>query len=213
MEIQKINAAGITADKVASVFKENRIEYNSVENVNWPSDYPYKPDFKFAIAHDGKNVFIHYKVSEKTSRAAADRDCGRVWEDSCVEFFFAPDENGYYNFECTCIGKLLIAYGAGRHERQQAPKESLESVQRWASIGSEPFEEKPCGPWEVALIIPVSALFRHEIHDLDSLEARANFYKCGDLLSTSHFISWAPIKTETPDFHRPEFFAEIKFAD
>lgn len=211
MKIQKINAAGITADKVASVFKENRIEYNSVENVNWPEEFPYRPDFKFAVAHDGKNIFIHYKVSEKTSRAVAQEDCGRVWEDSCVEFFFAPDADGYYNFECTCIGKLLIAYGADRHERQQAPKEALESVHRWASIGDGTFEEKACGPWEVALVIPASALFKHNIVDFCSLKAKANFYKCGDLLSTPHFISWAPIQTKTPDFHRPEFFAEIEF--
>lgn len=213
MKIRKIDVVDLTAERIPKVFKEKDIQYNAVDNVNWPSDYPYKPDFKLAVAHDGKNIFIHYKVSEKTSRAAADMDCGPVWEDSCVEFFFAPDENGYYNFECTCIGKLLIAYGADRHERQQSPREALEMVGRWASIGTEPFAEKPCGPWEVALAIPVSALFRHEIHDLDNLVAKANFYKCGDLLSTPHFISWAPIKTETPDFHRPEFFAELEFDD
>jgi enamine deaminase RidA (YjgF/YER057c/UK114 family) len=25
-----------------------------------------------------------------------------------------------------------------------------------------------------------------------------------------HFLSWNPIKTETPNFHVPEFFGEIK---
>ena len=41
---------------------------------------------------------------------------------------------------------------------------------------------------------------------------RANVYKCGDLLPVPHFISWNPITTESPDFHRPEFFGQMRFA-
>ena len=38
-----------------------------------------------------------------------------------------------------------------------------------------------------------------------------NLYKCGDNLSHPHFLSWQPIDTPQPDFHRPEFFAAGKF--
>ena len=37
-------------------------------------------------------------------------------------------------------------------------------------------------------------------------------YKCGDELPHPHFRSWKSIETEKPDFHRPEFFAEVAFA-
>ncbi|MDE6269894.1 MAG: hypothetical protein K2M12_03440, partial [Muribaculaceae bacterium] len=42
-------------------------------------------------------------------------------------------------------------------------------------------------------------------------QLRANFYKCGDLLSTPHFLSWNRVDTPHPDFHRPEYFGAIKF--
>lgn len=41
---------------------------------------------------------------------------------------------------------------------------------------------------------------------------KANFYKCGDGLTVPHYLSWSPIVTEKPDFHRPEFFNQIKLA-
>ena len=31
---------------------------------------------------------------------------------------------------------------------------------------------------------------------------RANFYKCGDKTAHPHYVSWAPINTPQPDFHR-----------
>lgn len=39
----------------------------------------------------------------------------------------------------------------------------------------------------------------------------ANFYKCADGTSLPHYLSWSPIETEKPDFHRPDFFGEIYF--
>ena len=46
--------------------------------------------------------------------------------------------------------------------------------------------------WEVALVIPYSAFFLHDITSLDGKTLRANFYKCGDKLQTPHFLSWNP---------------------
>jgi hypothetical protein len=37
----------------------------------------------------------------------------------------------------------------------------------------------------------------------------ANFYKCGDELSVPHYISWAPIEAEKPNFHRPDCFGKM----
>ncbi len=41
------------------------------------------------------------------------------------------------------------------------------------------------------------------------VELMGNFYKCADRTSSPHFLSWAPISTPEPDFHRPEFFSKI----
>lgn len=77
---------------------------------NWPEAFPAKPKASFRIFHDGENLHIRYRVDEPGTAAATTADNGPVWLDSCVEFFIAPDDAGYYNFELNCIGALLIGY-------------------------------------------------------------------------------------------------------
>ena len=210
--IKKINASAVEASAVPALLDASGIEFNPIETVNW-KEYPYQPSVKFRAAHIGHAVLLHYQVAEASVRAVATADDGRVWEDACVEFFLSPESNDfYYNFECNCAGKLLLHGGAAGTERPGASEEVLKSVKRWASLGTEPFEERvgEC-TWEVALVIPTSAIFRHSIESLDGKTMRANFYKCGDLLQTPHFLSWSPIDLPQPKFHCPEFFGEVVF--
>ena len=210
--VKKMGVDAVEASAVSALLDANGIEFNPIEIVNW-KEYPYQPAVKFRVAHIGHAILLHYRVTEASVRAVATADDGRVWEDACVEFFLSPEGNDfYYNFECNCAGKLLLHGGEAGTERPGASEEVLKSVQRWSSLGTEPFEERvgEC-TWEVALVVPVSAIFRHEITSLDGQTMRANFYKCGDLLQTPHFLSWSPIDLPQPKFHCPEFFGEIKF--
>ena len=199
---------GFKASDIPELFAEEHIPFETIDICNWPDKFPYKPTVEFALAHTGKNILIDYRVVEKTSRAAAGEDFGKVWEDSCVEFFSSPDGKVYYNLECNCIGKVLLAKGESRHNRIPAPAEVANKIERWASLGDKPFTERAAGPWEVCLIVPAEAL---NLESFDGLQLKANFYKCGDLLETPHFLSYAPIDTPDPDFHRPEFFIPIAF--
>ena len=74
--------------------------------------------------------------------------------------------------------------------------------------GTRPFEElEGMFSWNLLVAIPLDIMgvkFTGE-----PITMMANFYKCADLTSTPHFLSWAPIDTPEPDFHRPEFFAPI----
>ena len=210
--IKKIETGAVEASAVPALFDAQGIEWNTIACVNW-LEYPYQPEVKFRVAHIGDAILLHYQVTEASVRAVATADDGRVWEDACVEFFLSPEGNDfYYNFECNCTGKLLLHGGKVGSERPGASEDVLKSIKRWASLGTEPFEERvgEC-TWEVALVIPVSAIFRHSIESLDGKVMRANFYKCGDLLQTPHFLSWSPIDLPQPKFHCPEFFGEIKF--
>ena len=125
-----------------------------------------------------------------------------------------PDEADglYYTLECYCTGKLIVAVGKGRNERIPAPAEVMQKIERWASLGTEPFEvrDEPT-KWEVALRVPISTFFKHKFEGVGGMMAKGNVYKCGDNLPVPHFISWNPIKTKSPDFHRPEFFGQMKF--
>ena len=101
--------------------------------------------------------------------------------------------------------------GAQRNNREHAPAEVTARIQRWSSLGRTPFEERmEDTSWEVALVIPYSVFFKHQLDSLDGKTIKANFYKCGDELRTPHFLSWNPINIEKPDFHRPDFFGMLE---
>lgn len=192
-----------------------QLETEPVQNIacnNWAQDYPYSPRVTFRIAHNNKAIFIRFDVTEDCTMARVTEDNGEVWTDSCVEFFLALDDSGYYNFEFTCIGKALAGFRKERPHPVHGSPEIMQSIKRLSSLGTGNFEEKK-GPvnWTLTVAIPVSALFKHQITQLSGLEAKANVYKCGDNLSKPHFLSWQPILTPAPDFHVPRFFTDIQF--
>lgn len=198
-------------DDIPSLFRSSGIEYHSIDkdNWNWASA---NPEVSFAIAHCGGKIALHFHVKDFELRAKETCDDGRVWEDSCCEFFVSPDCNDfYYNFECNCIGTLLL-HGGVRPDRPSAPQSCYDAVARWSSLGSDAIgKHKERVEWDLVEIIPVSAFFRHDIKSLHGLDMKANFYKCGDLLDSPHFLSWAPIDLPEPMFHCPDFFGELKF--
>ena len=210
LNVKKVSAANIPVEAIPALLDEEKIAFQSIASVNW-KEYPYVPEVQFRIAYTHDSILLHYKVKEASVRAMAGHDNGPVWEDACVEFFSMPAGDGiYYNVECNCAGTLLVGAGAGRTDRQHAPQEVLDGVQRWASLGRESFEERVEDTmWEVALIIPFTTFFLHEIKSLEGKSVRANFYKCGDGLQTPHFLSWNPIDLPNPNFHCPEYFGTI----
>ena len=212
MKVKHISMANVEVADLPKLLDEEKIDFQPIQCVNWPA-YPYKPSASFRIAHSKDAVLLHFRVREASVQAKYGEDNGSVWTDSCVEFFSMPAGDGiYYNIECNCIGTILIGAGAERKGRERAPKEITSLVSRWASLGREPFAEREgdCS-WEVALSVPYAAFFKHRLEPLCGREVKANFYKCGDELRTPHFLSWNPIHTEKPDFHRPDFFGSLEF--
>ena len=178
--------------------------------LNWPDAFPYAPEVEFEISHSGTELHLTFRVREDAVRAVCAADGEHAWEDSCVEFFFAPRQDGvYYNLECTCTGKVFLCRGTERHGREMLPEALLRGIRRRSSLGEEPFglREEPTA-WELRLDVPAATF---GLAGFDGLQARGNFYKCGDKLPVPHYLSWAPIGTSRPDFHRPEFFEDIVF--
>ena len=88
----------------------------------------------------------------------------------------------------------------------------MQAIQRWTSLGTAPFPAREsCTAWQLALVIPTTSFFDDNITELSGRTMRANFYKCGDKTLKPHFLSWSPIQSEKPDFHRPEDFGIINF--
>lgn len=209
-KVLKLDETPTSAKDVCAHFDKYNIDWTPIDNVNWPQQYPYKPEVKFRIAYTDSALILNYEVFERSVAAVAPTDNGNVWEDSCVEFFLQAEEGGeYYNVECNCVGTLLIAHGMDRNSRTPLAPDVLKRVKRYSTLGTDNFEERKLKePWRISLIIPLDLL---GIERLDGSKLRCNFYKCGDNLSVPHFLSWAPIETESPDFHRPDFFKPIEF--
>ena len=86
------------------------IEPLKLDVVNW-EDFPYHPEVTVQIAYNEEELFLQYQVSEQSVKAEVTKSNGRVWTDSCVEFFLSPDGNDeYYNLEMNCIGTALIGF-------------------------------------------------------------------------------------------------------
>jgi hypothetical protein len=188
-------------------------EPQRLDCLNWPA-WPYKPSVEFRIGYDDDGIRLEWTVEEQTIRALQGLPGGEVYEDSCVEFFFKPsaDDPHYYNFEWNAIGNLCVSWRTGRFDAEPAPGTVYELVRAEASCGLLPFGERQAkGPWTLKVFIPLKALWKTPFESLRGLQARANFYKCGDGLTVPHFVTWAPIATEKPDYHRPEYFAELDF--
>ena len=186
----------------------------TVSNNNWEKLFPYTPSVNAWLWHNGETLFISYETEEEFVAALAKKDNDEVYKDSCVEFFISFDDNGYYNIEANCAGKILMSHRRGRKiDVEYATPEILSTIKREASLGLETFEcRNHEGKWNLTLAIPATSFFKHEFRNFDGLEAKCNIYKCGDNLPKPHFLSWQPIKTEKPDFHHPEFFGPIQFA-
>ena len=173
--------------------------------------YPYKPELAFAMAHGDQGVFLKFYEEEKHVRAVYSEPNDPVYKDSCVEFFVSfGDEKEYYNFEFNCAGTCLLSFGEERVNRIMSGDELIKSIAFRSSIKPANSKGSNIG-WELTLSIPFSAFQYHEIDSLKGKKCRANFYKCGDDLPEPHFVVWNEIKTEEPDYHRPEFFGSVEF--
>jgi hypothetical protein len=200
---------GIDIKDAAIYFRRNQV-FEYMDMLNWPTQYPYKPVCRFKIARSAQSLFIHFIVNEKNIRALYSTDQEPVWEDSCVEFFCKlPEQEHYYNFEFNCIGTCLATKRKGRDlDIHPLSEQKMKSIKRYASMGSEPFNEKTGHfEWELTVEIPFEIMEIPPGNLPESL--RANFYKCGDGTSVPHYLSWSQIKADQPDFHRPEFFGEL----
>ena len=180
----------------------------NVNQVNWPQAYPYAPFCQGRIARTQDALVIDFRVSGLDLRALNLADNGSQWEDSCCEFFVEdPDGSCYYNFEVNPLGKVLAAAGPDRNKREKRPAEEMEEILRTARFEGPQDYAGGIWDWRVTLLIPFHLIGV----DPEALpeKLRANFYKCGDCTAHPHFLSWSPIDTPNPDFHRPDFFGEL----
>jgi hypothetical protein len=185
---------------------------DTIEILNWPKKFSYRPITIFNIARSNDSIFIKYNVHGSMIRAIYSKDQEPVNEDSCVEFFCkVPGNDKYMNFEFNCIGTCKASKRIARNvDVTPFSKEELSMIKRYPSLGRRAFNEmEGMFEWEVTVKIPLRIMGI----DPDNLPQNitGNFYKCADGTDSKHYVTWNPVKTDIPDFHRPEFFGELIF--
>jgi len=189
------------------------IPFHSIATANW-STFPYIPVVQFRIAYDRDELFLQFLVKEDAVRATYSDDItSKPYEDSCVEFFWTPADDGiYYNLEFNAIGTLLFQGGAQRGNRYRFLSEVTAQIRRSSSLGCQPFDTREdIDSWRLTAAIPLSVFSLSRMEPLGGRTVRANLYKCGDKLPVPHYLSWHPVGTERPNFHTPQYFGVLYF--
>lgn len=175
----------------------------SIDQINWPDQYPVAPQTTFTLAHTDEILYVRYEVKGEVPLSTKTNDLELVNEDACVEIFIGDADNTHYwNFEFNPAG---VCNASHRKERKvdvvRLNPEQLASIQRYG-------QQLCAAHWTLLVGIPFSLIdldFAHE------RARRANLYKCGDKTSMKHYASWNAITAPAPAFHLPEFFGEIQF--
>lgn len=184
-----------------------------VDKINW-LEFPFKPTVKVFTAYSEEFLWICFEVKGDFFRAKATVDQEAVWEDSCVEFFISTgDKNAHFsesdaiyrNFEFNVLGVCLSAFGT-KSNREMLSTEEMKQILRFPSIErNNLLSEGDCFDWNLCVAIPLKLLGLEP-----GSSFTANFYKCGDLTTHPHFLSWSCIDTADPDFHLPQFFGVVE---
>ena len=194
-----------------SQYLDSNLEHEVIDCVNWSEKFPYKPFCSFVVAVSPTRLYVHYSVISKDLRALNTDDLSPVAEDSCVEFFMqVPGQEEYWNFEFNCIGVLNASHRVERTNPTRLTADELESIKRYASCGNDAIEEQNgtfC--WDLTVSIPLQLVGLDYAHLPDYI--MGNLYKCGSKTAHPHYVSWNPIESDTPDFHRPDCFGKLWF--
>lgn len=194
-----------------------------IDCVNWSDSFPAHPTTVLHLAHTGTMLFVRFDVEGRGLRAMHTRDLEHVNEDSCVEFFVTnADQSRYFNFEFNCIGVCNASHRISKSEDvHRLTPDELHSILRYSSVNSAPQPQSThplSAPfdlrdgdycWSLTVGIPLSLLDITPTMLNQPVILCGNFYKCGDLTSEPHYLSWAPVTFERPNFHQPAFFGNL----
>jgi hypothetical protein len=192
---------------------------NSVSLKNYMGEKPkHFPETIVKLQYDNDNIYVIFNVRDQYVKAVEKEINGKVWMDSCVEFFFSPGpdtDRGYFNFEANCKGVFLFEYhtDGGKINAFVKPEDYsqvkiVHSLKRNVEQEfSEPLE------WSIEYSMPFSVLKKYMKVDQPGpgVTWRANFYKCADKTSHPHWLTWAPVDYPKPKFHLPEYFGKLVF--
>ncbi|MEO2049307.1 MAG: carbohydrate-binding family 9-like protein [Pirellulales bacterium] len=177
------------------------------------------PRTQAKLLYDDKALYVIFRVKDFCVRAISKEHQDHVYLDSCVEFFFAPEdptEKSYFNLEMNCGGTMLLHYQT--IPRKVPLKLTKQEIARIEVAHSQPkiIDPEVIEPttWTVEYRLPFDILKKRSstfVQPAPGVLWRANFYKCADHTSNPHWLTWARIDHPVPNFHLPQFFGVLEF--
>lgn len=170
-----------------------------IDKVNWEGfSAPHSACAKMLYSEYG--IHVRMETDERPLKAVQTVQNSAVCEDSCMEFFFCGNENDkrYMNFEFNPFGTMYLNFRTGRNDGCP-PTENADYFNVYSVITPK--------KWILFFTVPFEFLTKY--YGGYSKTMYGNFYKCGNKENTEHYLSHCPIRSEKPDFHRPEFFGKI----
>jgi hypothetical protein len=204
-------STAVTSEKEFDQLLQNG-NFVSIATLPWGGSY--RPGSRGIVSPDyvTGGIWVGLSTIEpyQNIRATVNEFDGRVWEDSCLEFFVNPmPEKGlsYLNFENNSLSAMLCGVHNGEIDGQPEGYCAADFRMRLTRV---PVDEKRLF-WSVRFFIPFSYIKRWfpDFNPVPGMKITGNFYKCGDLCPIPHYLSWSPVVWPSPSFHRPECFGEI----
>lgn len=208
----------LSQHKAATAISKDKETEIKLDHVNWSEVYSYCPETTVRLSRTDEALRVRFDVRSEHLRGQIMQDQGEVWTDSCCEFFCRPvGDTHYQNYELNCIGTMTASRRLSRKEDvSPLSRADLLRITRRTSLPHEAIDKAGrTQPWTAEMTIPFSLILNMSDSEWRAAGCpiptmlEANLYKCGDKTQRPHYVSWSPIATTTPDFHRPEFFGLI----
>ncbi|MGL5576839.1 MAG: carbohydrate-binding family 9-like protein [Sarcina sp.] len=190
------------------------LKENKIKNYSWDkTGYMPKVSFKLAITNEG--IKVKFIATEEELVIDKKESQTKVYQDSCVEFFFNPDSknsNDYINLEINAIGTVLGQIGPNGIDRDFLTQEDIDMLEIKVDVNENNASKfNNFQPWCVEYLIPFKLIKKYyPKFSKDTFEnLKCNFYKCGDKTKEAHYGSYFKIDYHKPSFHRPEFFGDF----
>ena len=170
-----------------------------VTQINWDVR-PVAPYTTAKILYNDYGIWIQMQTDEKDILARCTTQNGDVCNDSCMEFFFRPNENDphYFNFEFNAFNTMYHSIRLDRYDFTiPEVKNSFFDVESYVEEGN----------WILQYCIPFTYIDSHFGSHTKTMYG--NLYKIGLDTVLKHSATYAPIDWPNPDFHRPESFVEF----
>ncbi len=176
----------------------------AIDTVLWLPDAGIRANAQ--VTWNNEALYVRLRAIEKAVRAEHTGRYGMPCEDSCLEFFFRPlpEDSRYINLEFNPNASFYA--GVGRCGRDLIRTLPDPAVFRASTLRTE-------DGWEISYQIPFSfiRMFFPSFSPRTGDIMYGNFFKCGDLTEQAHYLSWNPVTSEQPDFHRPQDFGLLRF--